>query len=100
MEKLEDTGWTQIGTSGTYYRKIGNEVYVRGSVPSALSNSWSTIAILPEGYRPAQKNLYRCLYGNGSGAITNISITTSGYIQYVTPSATGIASYYISFLID
>lgn len=57
---LADTGWVQIGTTGTYYRKVGDVVWVKGHGLISAS-SWGLIATLPIGYRPAI-NIYQCLY--------------------------------------
>lgn len=61
---VKDSGWkdltlestcTEGGYSGTpQYRKIGNHVYIRGSVLLTLSSSTVTFANLPEGFRPSR----------------------------------------------
>jgi hypothetical protein len=60
---ITDTGWKNLtlnstcttgGYSGTpQYRKIGNHVYIRGSVSVTASSSTILIATLPEGFRPS-----------------------------------------------
>lgn len=61
---VKDSGWkdltlestcTEGGYSGTpQYRKIGNHVYIRGSVLLTLSSTTVTFANLPEGFRPSR----------------------------------------------
>lgn len=50
-DKLDDTGWIQIDTSGVFYRKIDNVVAIRGeTLPN--TTSWTLLATLPQGCRP------------------------------------------------
>ena len=60
---IEDSGWKNLtlnstcttgGFSGTpQYRKIGNHVYIRGSVSVTASSSTLLLANIPEGFRPS-----------------------------------------------
>lgn len=74
-----DTGWilhdSGKGSSGTvdytlYRRKVGNVVFLRmndESYVSAYSDSFRTIAALPDGWKPKYevKNALGCISGNG-----------------------------------
>lgn len=73
----EGTGWVQIGTTGTYYRKVGDVVWVKGQ--GVISSTWGLIATLPEGYRPSI-DIFRCLYADATH-LRNIKIDTSGNIS-------------------
>lgn len=60
---VKDSGWKNLtlnstcttgGYSGTpQYRKIGNHVYIRGSVSVTASSSTLLLANIPEGFRPS-----------------------------------------------
>lgn len=90
--------WTQIGTTGVYYRKLGSVVYVRFETPAILASSWTTIATLPVGFRPIS-NIVFCGY-NSSTYVVNVKIFTSGEIKYVETGTTGAIPMYISFIAE
>lgn len=94
-EDLDDTGWKvatlssqfkaygNISTNTPEYRKIGNQVYIRGVVsPNSsitASNTGVTIFTLPSGYRPS-KPVYELCQGSGRN-VWLLSITTGGLVQ-------------------
>lgn len=66
-EQVEDTGWQNLtlvsgasqGTNGAVpaIRRIGNHVFVRGSIAFTASSSASVgLATIPEGFRPAAQH--------------------------------------------
>lgn len=97
-EAMADTGWLQIGTNDTYYRKIGKIVYVRTITPSAVAGSWTTIDILPVGYRPASV-INLCLY-TAASLTANIKVYDTGEIKYVCNVQDASIPIYINFIAD
>lgn len=82
-----DTGWKNItlgsgiqaGTYGTpQYRKIGNQVYLRGSYKGTKGSGTLALGTLPTGYIPP-KNVY-VIATLGGHRITRIYITSEGNI--------------------
>lgn len=80
--------WDQIGTSGVYYRKKGeNQVDVRTDGIVSLSNF--PLTGLPEGYRPASESL-------GVGAFSDTGVFTSTFSNIVIRPDGDILAYNIS----
>lgn len=96
-EKITDTGWATLPLENgavaynaaqiPQYRKIGNNVYVRGVFKGIFATG--TVARLPEGFRPSQRliiNLPRTGY-----TVTRFEIETNGEIKF-TGSSDGITT--------
>ncbi len=85
-EYLKDTGWKNLtlatgvkeGTlCGTpQYRKIGNHVFIRGSISFTLSDSTFIFATLPETYRP--KNIIYRMCSTGGNRIARLGVRADG----------------------
>lgn len=102
-ELVNGTGWldlplasgiTQYSTATQYkcqYRKIGNQVFVRGCIKGVTANN-TTIATLPTGYRPTTT----ARYVNGYNAVkggTILAYETDGDIIFVGyTSGTSVAN--------
>lgn len=100
-----DSGWqdmTLINNWGTYtqnyqkaqYRKIGNQVFLRGMIISGSNNTYATV--LPEGYRPAFNIYAPAVDDNGANFVRiypDGNIKVYSYTNWL--SLTGI-----SFFVD
>jgi hypothetical protein len=89
----DGTGWVQIGTTGTYYRKVGDVVWVKGHGLISTSG-WGLIATLPDGYRPTI-DIYQCLYVDATHQ-RSIKIQSDGNISMVSDYA---LDFELSFII-
>ena len=87
---LNDTGWitlplasgisaSESGRGLPQYRKIGNHIYIRGTVDVTVSDSKVLVATLPSGYRPSrvEYNLQTC---NGA-RIAQIFVNAYGELK-------------------
>ena len=104
QDKLVDSGWITLPLSGDVisydpdivpqYRRIGNVVYVRGAVKN-ITQSGTTIAVLPEGYRPTMTHNYLQLTSiqSGSPNFTRMKVTSGGVLMLESIS-TGITATY------
>lgn len=83
--KINDTGWIQLtlingwGSHGTQwqqpsYRKVNNEVFVRGLISGGIANS--VCANLPSGYRPRKTTYF--IAASDSGNLASGTIAASG----------------------
>lgn len=93
QEVINGSGWitlplasgiTQYTTADHYkcqYRKIGNQVFVRGCVKGAAAGN-TTIATLPTGYRPTTTARYVNGYNASKGG-TILTYETDGDIIFV-----------------
>lgn len=84
-EDLDDTGWITLN-SYISYRKIGNQVYVRGSATS--SNISGT---LPSGYRPSSNHVF-LIAGSGT-YYAKARVTTAGVIAVLGSTGTTTTTY-------
>lgn len=84
-----DTGWVQIGTTGIYYRKTGNVVWVRGE--TNVHNDFTTIATLPTGYRPVYSFRRSVMTGASGGYHATLLFDTDGRVM-------AFSSYNINFM--
>jgi hypothetical protein len=79
-----NTNWTLVGGATPQYRKVGDNIQVRGIVANAAGGQGVIIATLPAGFRPLQ-NLYPIsgtFYG-ASWALATIYIeASSGFMIY------------------
>ena len=96
------TGWSyQYATDKAQYRKIGNVVYLRGLI-TGTADAGTTIATLPEGYRPiGYFERFSCALNNSESV--NIQINANGVIndfQKESSSRTFISLSGISFPIS
>ena len=97
--KLSETtsGWTRL-SNYVYYRKIGNQVWVRTSVTGDIigGGAWSGYGTLPEGCRPTQQ-INQCLHYDSTPSFQDIQIGTDGACKF-----RGNVTVYglITFLID
>ena len=83
---LSDTGWTDLtlntnwaNLGGDYpnaqYKKIGNQVFLRGLVKNTTNNTTLLIATLPSSYRPSK---YMYSMANMSDTFLSCYVNTSG----------------------
>lgn len=102
-----DSGWLDVTLSGNVqaytsvnkpqYRKIGNVVYLRGSVKNVTSDN-TTIGVLPVGYRPtnlSHQYIQATSNENGSPNFSRIKVGTDGSI-IMEGISTGITATYSS----
>ncbi|UTY53563.1 hypothetical protein HNS01_10840 [Clostridium butyricum] len=84
-----DTGWLNLPLSSgvvvdsgltPQYRKIGNRVFIRGSVKNILNGN-SVIGTLPVGFRPVLQNHHYATFTN-TNACASFNISTDGRIIY------------------
>lgn len=84
-----DTGWINLPLSSgivvdsgltPQYRKIGNRVFIRGSVKNILNGN-SVIGTLPVGFRPVLQNHHYATFTN-TNACASFNISTDGRIIY------------------
>ncbi|WP_456010667.1 viral A-type inclusion protein [Clostridium butyricum] len=84
-----DTGWLTLPLSSgvvvdsgltPQYRKIGNRVFIRGSVKNIVSGN-SVIGTLPVGFRPVLQNHHYATFTN-TNACASFNISTDGRIIY------------------
>lgn len=84
-----DTGWLNLPLSSgvvvdsgltPQYRKIGNRVFIRGSVKNIVSGN-SVIGTLPVGFRPLLQNHHYATFTN-TNACASFNISTDGRIIY------------------
>lgn len=107
-----DTGWQNITYEHTYssydasvfnplqYRKIGNQVFIRGMIKSTTTNPIGANAIagtLPSTAKPA-KGVY--FIANNVDSPISVNIDASGGIKVFNTSASWIALDGINFFID
>lgn len=91
-----DSGW--IDLSPVFYRKVGSTVFVscHAQYSTALTGqTWTTIATLPDGYRPSRRIDAAGAFGANAEIVGAVRIESSGNID-VYPSA-AVASPYIAF---
>lgn len=87
-------GWVNVGGAfqTAQYRRIGNRVFLRGSISSGTGAAFT----LPAGFRPLASNVFPVI--NGSAGIMQVTITSAGV---VTPSATATTNLgLIEFFVD
>lgn len=92
-EAIEDTSWINVSkasgiTDGSIggvpqYRKIGNELFLRGSYAGNKSTSSLLLGTLPNGYRPKVQE-YRLVPISGSN-VARVYVTTAGniYLEWI-----------------
>jgi hypothetical protein len=81
-----ENGWTQnVGTGAAVaaYRKIGNRVQIKGFVIGTGATA-STIATLPEGYRPSEY-IRHCTFDAGTALIKLRLLTSGALLCDMTP---------------
>lgn len=111
--RVTDTGWLTLplntGVSvhnptffPCMYRKIGNKVYVKGCV-TGFSEVEKVIAVLPEGFRPAQS--FYIQRATSAGRTNTLNVRTNGNIERLTTNLdqTNASDYHfidVEFLVD
>lgn len=84
-----DSGWLNLplgsgiivdGGLTPQYRKIGNRVFIRGSVKNIVTGN-TVIGTLPVGFRPVLQNHHYATFTN-TNACTSFNISTDGRIIY------------------
>ena len=101
------TGIEQYSSDDKYkcqYRKIGNQVFVRGCVKGASANN-TTLATLPTGYRPSTTARYVNGYNPIKGGTiltyeTDGDIIFVGYTSNTTVTSTDFLYIQTSFFVD
>ena len=113
---VEGSGWldlplasgiTQYSPATQYkcqYRKIGNQVFVRGCIKGVTANN-ATIATLPTGYRPTTTARYVNGYNTIKGGTilayeTDGDIVFVGYTSGATVADTDFIYIQTSFFVD
>ena len=87
-----------LASNTVYYRKIGDFVQVWGNGISC-GTTWTTIATLPSGYRPSNRNLYFAgICGSNGNRHMSVGITTSGTIQASSSTAATDGYFYAWFI--
>lgn len=90
------TGWSDFDPAnwlGAAYRKIGNQVFVRGLVKNSAAMSAGTVypvGTLPAGFRPPGNLILSGTIGNSS---TRMDIMSTGIIEFVSGAAVSAGSY-------
>lgn len=94
-----DSGWIDLTltngaiaystTQQPQYRKIGNHIYIRGVLKNVTTFP-TTIAQLPEGFRPPQRIIY-FLATNGPNT-ARLELETDGKINIVASDRTDISA--------
>lgn len=78
-----ENGWSNLGNRTTQYRKIGNIVYVRGTITGGTQTSQTTLFTFDIGYRVSQdytKIVISCY--NGSSVVTGyLTLKSSGEVK-------------------
>lgn len=92
---IESGGGTVART--LQYRRIGEQIYVRGVVTGIVS-SGTTIVILPIGARPDQKVYVTRKFSGENGPVANFTIDTDGSLTISSVSANPQSS--MQFAID
>lgn len=91
-------GVSSLASNTVYYRKIGDFVQVWGNGISC-GTTWKTIATLPSGYRPSNRNLYFAgICGGNGNRHMSVSISTSGVISASSSSAATDGYFYVWFI--
>ena len=91
--------WTAGGAETPYYRKIGNVVYLKGSVTKSGVTAFETVATLPSGYRPTE--VVRPGITLNSTTAAACQILVSGAIQmWSSASTSAYRGLYCSFTVD
>lgn len=86
-----DSGWQNISRASGYnagslgtpqYKKVGNQVFIRGSwsTSNSIGSSSVVLGTLPSGYRPPYDTRW-IVPENGTGYIGRVSIATDGEIK-------------------
>lgn len=98
LAALQDSGWKSISvsTGGTiFYRKKHGVVYIDAyNITLTVSEVLTTIATLPEGYRPSGRHTAKTTYPTDLVAYMNF--TTDGKIQVVRYQAQTVSDLYFS----
>lgn len=90
ISDLSDTGWTDLtlntnwaNLGGNYpnaqYKKIRNQVFLRGLVKNTTNNTNLVIATLPSGYRPSKYIMYSM--ANMSDTFLSCYVDTRGQLR-------------------
>lgn len=77
------SGWTNYGSGYqvVQFRRINNEIEIRGYAGTNLASPATTIFTLPAGYRPAATLIFeRSGYPGNVRAMVDISITSAGLV--------------------
>lgn len=110
----EDTGWITLSPQNSFtanpdnipqYRRIGNQVWLRGDFNrSAAPSSVTTAATLPAGFRPASSLSVTTTIFNYPDAPAQIGVNSTGTITvlcaHARPSGIGYRIGGITFLVD
>ena len=99
-----DSGWlttTAVNGNTVQYRKIGNQVWVRrGTIGTTTGGSWTTIGVLPEGFRPSA-NVSHCIYSENNGSTYgNAQVLSNGNVNSIANINNSVPAFFFSFLVD
>jgi len=91
---LTETAWTAVPTTGAAamsnnrltYKKVGQIVFVRGSIVFSAAQSAPCVGTLPAGYRPDQK-MYMTGWQGDKVTAFGIVVNSSGKINLQAPSS-------------
>lgn len=106
--KLQATAWTAVPTTGAVamssnsltYKKVGQIIFVRGSVKFSSAESGPTIGTLPSGCRPTQ-TMFMTGWSGDKVSAYGIVVDTNGVIALQSPSTSpGWFSTGTSFHVD
>lgn len=92
-EDLDDSGWITLNNYISY-RKVGNQVYLRGSATTS-----NTLGTLPSGYRPSKNHVF--LVAGSGNYYAKVRVTTAGVISILGSTGSSSTTYEIetSYLI-
>ena len=108
VKKIEGTEWTDLelntdwrNLGGNYYnaqyKKVNNQIYLRGLIKNSNNNTNKTVLTLPEGIRP-QKIPY--LMFNMSDTFVSAYITAGGEIRLAQYTQNNWVSIEANFFVD
>lgn len=84
VTEVDDSGWLLL-TENTYYRRKNGVVVISFQITVPQTTAWTTLATLPEGYRPARAT-YGCLLRNNPtpGTPVPVMITAGGSVMTIS----------------
>lgn len=94
-------GWTNNAVS-FYAQKIGNRVFLGGMLNVGTITKGTTLAVLPEGYRPSYLEVVSVNITSGTAGNTQLNILADGtiWLETIPSGASSISVNNISFAVN